>query len=81
LRTLAGAIIAKGIRELKPDYSGTMAYADEVCHECPHCDSTLWNVKASFQDYEMSQYMLDMECSVCGSYAKAPTPLDRPNLI
>jgi hypothetical protein len=73
--------MVKGIRELKPDYTGTMEYADQICHECPNCESSLWNIKASFQDYELAQYLLDMECSVCGSYAKAPTPLDRPTLI
>jgi hypothetical protein len=73
--------MSKSIRELKPDFTGTMAYENVVCHECPHCESSLWNIKASFQDYEISQYLLDMECSVCGTFAKAPTPLDRPNLI
>jgi hypothetical protein len=68
----------KPIRELRPDYSGTMEYAEQVCHECPHCESNLWLLKASFEDYEISQYILDMECAICGSYAKAPTPLDRP---
>ena len=73
--------MARSIRELKPDYTGNMDHADEIHHECPVCESTLWNVKASFQDYELSQYLLDMECSLCGTYAKAPTPLDRPNLV
>ena len=68
----------RSIRELKPDYTGTMDYAEMVCHECLNCESTLWNVKVSFEDYEISQYLLDMECAVCGTYAKAPTPLDRP---
>jgi len=58
-----------------------MEHADEVHHDCPHCESNLWTIKASFQDYELSQYLLDMECAICGTYAKAPTPLDRPNLV
>jgi hypothetical protein len=66
------------IRALKPDYTGSMDYAHLVCHECPVCESNLWNVKVQFEDYEISQYLLDMECSICGTYAKAPTPLDRP---
>jgi hypothetical protein len=66
------------IRSLKPDYTGTMDHESEVHHECPHCESTIWNVKVTFQDYEIAQYLLDMECSICGTYAKAPTPLDRP---
>ena len=68
----------KSIRQLKPDYSGSMDYADEVCHECPVCGSNIWSVKAMFEDYEMSMYFTEMECASCGSYAKAPTPLDRP---
>lgn len=70
--------MSRPIRELKPDYTGIMDYANEVCHECPKCESNLWNVKASFEEYELSQYLLDMECAVCGTYAKAPTPLDKP---
>ena len=66
------------IRSLKPDYTGSMDYAELICHECPVCESDLWNLKVSFDDYEISQYLLDMECSICGTYAKAPTPLDRP---
>ena len=55
-----------------------MDHANEVHHECPVCGSFVWNIKASFEDYEISQYFLDMDCASCGSYAKAPTPLDRP---
>lgn len=65
-------------RELKPDYTGSMDYEDQVLHECPICESNLWNVKCSFDNYEISSYILDMECAVCGTFAKAPTPLDRP---
>jgi ribosomal protein L37E len=70
--------VEKSIRELKPDYSGTLDHADEVHHECPHCGSFVWNVKASFEDYELSFYFLDMECAVCGTFAKAPTLVDKP---
>jgi hypothetical protein len=44
----------------------------EVCA----CGSTLWKVKAMFEEGEISLYMLDMECYLCGSLATAPTPLD-----
>ena len=71
----------KPIRELKPDYTGTMDHVNEVHHICPVCESFVWNVKASFDDYELATYFLDMECSSCGTYAKAPTPLDRPEVI
>ena len=70
--------LPKSIRELKPDYSGSMEYENQVLHECPICESNIWNIKASFDDYEISNYFLDMECSSCGTYALAPTPLDKP---
>ena len=54
------------IRQLKPDYTGNMDYEKEICHECPKCESNLWNVKVSF------------ECAICGTYATAPTPIDKP---
>jgi hypothetical protein len=44
----------------------------EVCV----CGSTLWSVKAMFEDGEISLYMLDMECVLCGALATAPTPID-----
>ena len=70
--------INRAIRELKPDYTGTMDHENEIHHECPECGSDIWNIKACFDDYEISMYFLDMECAVCGTYAKAPTPIDRP---
>jgi len=44
----------------------------EVCV----CGSTLWKVKAMFEKGEISLYMLDMECALCGALATAPTPID-----
>jgi hypothetical protein len=32
-----------------------------------------------FEDYEISTYMLDMECFSCGSVATAPTLIDMPD--
>jgi len=37
----------------------------------------LWNIKAMFDDYEISLYFLEMECAECGALATAPTPIDR----
>jgi hypothetical protein len=53
-----------------------MDHADEVRHFCD-CGSFVWLLKVSFEDYELATYFTDMECASCGSYAKAPTPLDR----
>jgi hypothetical protein len=38
----------------------------------------MWNLKVMFQDYEVSMYMLDMECVLCGTKATAPTLADMP---
>ena len=46
-------------------------------HVCP-CGSMVWNIKAMFQDYEISMYFLDMECAECGTRATAPTLVDMP---
>lgn len=75
---LRGDEVRRSIRELKPDYTGTMEYENEVLHECPVCESDVWNIKAMFDDYEISMYFLDMECAVCGTFAKAPTLVDKP---
>lgn len=70
----------KPIRELKPDYTGSLDYQGLVLHQCPVCESNIWNIKAMFEDYEISMYFTDMECVSCGTFAKAPTSLDRPKL-
>lgn len=67
----------KEIKDLKPDYSKAMDIRGEPTHVCP-CGSMLWDIKAMFQDYEISMYFLDMECSECGTKATAPTLVDMP---
>ena len=47
-------------------------------HQCV-CGSVIWNIKGSFENYEISQYFLEIQCVSCGSLATAPTPLDREN--
>ncbi len=75
---LRGEDVPRSIRELKPDYTGTLDHENEIHHECPVCDSNIWNIKAIFDGYEISMYFIDMECSVCGTFAKAPTLVDKP---
>jgi hypothetical protein len=48
-------------------------------HECV-CGSKVWRIHATFTDYEVGSYFLDMECAECGTYATAPTPLDRERM-
>jgi len=51
---------------------------DSPLHVCV-CGSMLWYVKCMFEDYQISTYMLDMECFSCGSVATAPTLIDMPD--
>ena len=44
------------------------------------CGSDVWNIRASFDNYEIATYFLEMECAICGSLATAPTPLDREGM-
>lgn len=44
-------------------------------HVCV-CGCEVFNLKATFKDFEIATYMLDMECANCGSWATAPTPID-----
>lgn len=48
-----------------------------VTHICI-CGNNLWKIAATFDDYEISTYSLEMYCTECGAKAKTPTPLDRP---
>lgn len=68
------------VSDMKPDYSKAVDLRDKdnPTHVCI-CGSMLWNVKCMFQDYEISMYMLDMECAECGSMATAPTLVDMPD--
>lgn len=44
-------------------------------HACP-CGEKVFIVHAVFDDGEISLYGLDVECSACGAYLTAPTPID-----
>jgi hypothetical protein len=60
------------------DYDNAMDLRGTPTHVCP-CGSQVWLLKVTFVDYEISNYFLDMECLMCGSFATAPTPIDRAN--
>ena len=65
--------VVRNITELKPDGSGILDLRGPATHECT-CGCSLWNIKASFEDDEISFYYLDMECALCGNLATAPYP-------
>jgi hypothetical protein len=65
------------ISELKPDgYDNSMDLRGTPTHVCV-CGCNVFNLKVIFDDFEIAQYFLDMECSSCGSLATAPTPVDK----
>ena len=45
-------------------------------HVCP-CGSMVFNVAASFEDYELVWYALDATCFSCGNLVTVPCPPDR----
>ncbi len=65
------------ISSLNPDYTEAMDIRGLPTTVCP-CGSKVWDVKTIFDTDtgEVDMYFLDMECSVCGTIATAPTPED-----
>ncbi len=49
-------------------------------HVCT-CGSQVFNVAASFEDYELVWYALDATCFNCGALAIVPCPPDRPDMV
>jgi hypothetical protein len=45
-------------------------------HVCP-CGSQVFNVMASFEDYELNWYFLDATCVNCGNLVIVPCPVDK----
>ena len=61
---------------MKPSYERSMDLRGVPTHVCP-CGCNIWKLTVTFENFEIAQYMLDMECVNCGSWATAPTPIDR----
>lgn len=70
--------IPKHITELRPDYDMSMDLRGTPTHVCV-CGCNVWHLKVIFEEGQISQYFLDMECASCGSLATAPTPIDNRN--
>jgi hypothetical protein len=45
-------------------------------HVCP-CGSQVFNIMASFEDYELVWYFLDGTCASCGNIVTVPCPVDK----
>lgn len=48
-------------------------------HICP-CGSQVFNVMASFENYELVWYFLDATCVNCGNLVCVPCPVDSPDM-
>jgi hypothetical protein len=68
----------KNIYEMKPDnYDNAMDIRGNPTTVCP-CGSVIWNLKVKWDSDsgDIGFYFRDMECSLCGTRATAPIPLD-----
>lgn len=62
---------------LKPEnYDNAIDLRGTPTHVCV-CGCNVFNLKVIFDDFQIMQYFLDMECAQCGSLATAPTPVDK----
>ena len=61
-----------------PEPSGADLRAFGPIHVCT-CGSQVFNVMASFEDYELVWYALDAECVSCGNLVVVPCPPDSPD--
>ncbi len=59
-----------------PQVTGTDLRGLGPIHVCP-CGSQVFNVAASFEDYELVWYALDATCFSCGNLVVVPCPPDR----
>ena len=48
-------------------------------HTCP-CGSVVFNIMASFENYELVWYFLDGTCASCGNLVCIPCPVDDPEI-
>lgn len=69
---------AMPIADIKKNTENLIDLRGEPTHVCV-CGCFVWNVKTIFENGQISQYFLDMECAQCGSIATAPTPIDNRN--
>ena len=60
----------------EPSQEQSMDLRGPASHECI-CGSNQFYIRAIFDNYEIAQYFLDMQCVNCGSLLTAPTPVDR----
>jgi hypothetical protein len=50
----------------------------EPYHFCGNCGSNLFLIMATFENYDISQWLTDGFCVECGARITIPTPVDDP---
>ena len=63
--------------ELPPKFGADLRGLGPL-HTCP-CGCTVFNIMATFSQYEISWYMLDGTCTNCGNLVIVPCPIDDPS--
>jgi hypothetical protein len=67
----------KELDKLPPKF-GTDLRSLGPIHACP-CGSKVFSILATFDNYEISWYMLDATCVNCGNLVIVPCPVDDPS--
>ena len=49
-------------------------------HACPNCGHLVFQVKAMFEDYDISLWFTDAVCDDCGALVTVVTPVDNPDV-
>jgi hypothetical protein len=60
-----------------PEVQGTDLRSLGPIHVCP-CGSQVFNVAASFENYDISMWFIDATCFNCGNLVVVPCPVDDP---
>jgi hypothetical protein len=68
-------ILRKNKKELPPKFGSDLRSLGPV-HICP-CGSQVFNILASFDDYEIVWYFLDATGVNCGNLVLVPCPIDK----
>jgi hypothetical protein len=64
-------------KEKLPPKFGTDLRSLGPLHACP-CGSKVFSILATFDNFEISWYMLDATCANCGNLIVVPCPVDDP---
>lgn len=69
----------------KPEYTIPDPFGADLrslgpVHVCS-CGSQVFNVMATFEDYELVWWFLDATCAECGALVRVPCPVDNPDNV